>query len=212
MTEQAFEMLMDRLARLRRWDAATVTRIAGGGGLNTPEALRRLASALGWPAADLFALARRDLPDDLAPTDWGADPGELIWEMTYLAPARPILLAAARSLPLLPRTDAPRRSVTLPDVAGAVIGRLLVGRNLSWHSAAKLLMSAGGPYLAASTVRAICVDWRSQSTHRSWPATHGVWASRSPTSPPSAPSRSANSHRRPSMRPISPRWFGTAGG
>ncbi len=151
-----FEVLLHRLTDRRGWDAATVAKIASAD-VSTPAALRRLAPALSWRAADLFALAGRELPADLAPTDPKADPGRIAWDYWALPPARPLLLAAARAMPQQPRAGSlppPVRPVP-EDTTGAIIGRLIHHRNLGNYSAAKLLFFSGGPYLSTSTVTMI---------------------------------------------------------
>ena len=119
--------------------------------------MRRLAPALGWHAADLFVLAGRELPADLAPTDPKADPGQIAWDYWALPPARPLLLAAARAMPqqrLVGPLPPPVRPFPENETA-AIIGRLIHHRNLGYYSAAKLLFFSGGPYLSTSTVNMI---------------------------------------------------------
>ena len=151
-----FEALLRRLTDRRGWDALAVARDVGGD-VAAPDALRRLAPALGWHAADLFVLAGLDLPADLAPTDPAADPGRMTWDYVALPPARPILLAAARAMPQQPLVGPmpPPRRPFPEDNASAIIARLLYYRNFKSPSAAQLLLYSGGPYLSISTVNQI---------------------------------------------------------
>ncbi|GAB7036816.1 MULTISPECIES: hypothetical protein [Catenuloplanes] len=56
-----------------------------------PAVLRRLAPVLGLHRSDLFIIAGRPVPDDLAPLDPGAagHVGGLAWTLTYLPDAVP---------------------------------------------------------------------------------------------------------------------------
>jgi hypothetical protein len=150
-----FEVLLRRLTARRGWKTDVVAD--SGGDVAAPESLRRLASELGWRPADLFVLAGQDLPDDLAPTDPEADPGRIAWHYVRVPLARPILLAAARTMPQQPLVGPlpPPLRPFPADKAGGLIGRLLHYRNLKGISAAELLLLSGGPYLAMSTVRRI---------------------------------------------------------
>ncbi|MGW4464034.1 hypothetical protein [Micromonospora sp. NPDC004704] len=150
-----FEVLLRRLTDRRGWSAATVASKMGSD-IATPEALRRLAPALGWHLADLFVLAGQQLPADLAPTDPKADPGRIAWDFVAVPPARPILLAAARAMPQQPLVGLLPPLRPFPeDRASAIIGRLLHYRNLKGTSVAQLLLYSGGPYLSRPTVNQI---------------------------------------------------------
>ncbi|WP_431896776.1 hypothetical protein [Micromonospora haikouensis] len=153
-----FEALLRRLTDRRGWDARAVAEDVGGD-VEAPKALRRLAAALGWHAADLFVLARQDLPVDLAPTDPKADPGRVAWDYVAVPPARRILLAAARAMPQQPLMGLlpPPLRPFVEDKASAIIGRLLYYRNLKGASAAQLLLYSGGPYLSRTTVNQIAL-------------------------------------------------------
>ncbi|BCL13277.1 hypothetical protein [Micromonospora sagamiensis] len=153
------EVLLRRLTDRRGWKAVAVARDAGDD-VAAPETLRRLAPALGWHTADLFALVGHDLPADLAPTDPKADPGRMAWDYVAVPPARPILLAAARAMPQQPLVGPlpPPLRPFPKDKARAIIGRLLHYRNLKGTSAAQLLLYSGGPYLSSSTVNQIAIE------------------------------------------------------
>ncbi|BCJ70292.1 hypothetical protein [Polymorphospora rubra] len=154
-----FEVLLRRLTDRRGWPAATGGE---GGDMAAPEALRRIAPALGWRVADLFVLAGHDLPADLAPTDPRADPGRTAWPYVAVPPARPILLAAARAMPQQPLVGPlpPPLRPFPEDRAGAIIGRLLHHRNFKGTSAVELLLYSGGPYLSVPTVNQIALGGR----------------------------------------------------
>ncbi|MFG2045329.1 XRE family transcriptional regulator [Dactylosporangium sp. NPDC048998] len=165
----AFGVQLMRLAELRDLDVnslarrATVAETEITSVLDGAEAgallLRRLAPALDLHPSDLFVIAGRQVPDDLAPLDATASGvvGSLAWDLTYLPRAVPELRQLVDTLPQQPR---PQRSPAAtpsfqqyPSSAGGLVLRLLHNRNLNWLGAAKYLFGlGGGPMLSASTI------------------------------------------------------------
>ncbi|GAA1173807.1 hypothetical protein F4556_007112 [Kitasatospora gansuensis] len=118
--------------------------------------LRRLAPALGFRAVDLFVLAGRKVPDDLAPVDATA----VRWVASTVTDAvrlpgagRRELLQVIRALPQEERRSslAPKLPVPLADGPGARVIRMLQNRNLNWMGMAKVLGSVTPTYLSAAT-------------------------------------------------------------
>jgi hypothetical protein len=119
------------------------------------DVLRRLAPITGLHTADLYALAGRTLPDELAPAEltepW--DVGSLIGGHTYGldAAARARLRGFVDGLPARPVV----RSRPFPSdgqelTAGTMLRRLLANRNLKVRNS--LLTALGdGPYMSTST-------------------------------------------------------------
>lgn len=118
--------------------------------------LRRLAPALGFHAVDLFILAGRAVPDDLAPLDATA----VKWAATMVTDAvrlpearRRELLQMIRSLPQEERRSsfAPKPLMPLADGPGACVIRMLQYRNLNWMGIARTLAFVTPTYLSAAT-------------------------------------------------------------
>jgi hypothetical protein len=128
----------------------------------SPLLLRRLAPALGLHRSDLFVIAGRPVPEDLAPPDpaaYGAV-GSLAWPLTYVPGIAPELRTFVAGLPRQPpvpgRVRAGYAQQDYPDTAGGLIARLLHNRNLDRPAAARYLYGVGrGPMLSASTIRLI---------------------------------------------------------
>ncbi|MGW6393261.1 hypothetical protein ACWFR1_22740 [Streptomyces sp. NPDC055103] len=118
--------------------------------------LRRLAPALGFQAADLFVLAGRAVPDDLAPLDataakWAAD---TVTDAVRLPEAgRRELLRLIRSLPQEERRSRfdPKPLMPLDHGPGTWVIRMLQQRNLNWTGMARTLAFVTPTYLSAST-------------------------------------------------------------
>ncbi|WP_199853893.1 XRE family transcriptional regulator [Plantactinospora sp. BB1] len=128
-----------------------------------PSLLRRLGPLLGLHRSDLFVIANRQVPDDLAPRDAtaGGGIGWLAWSLMYLPRAVPELHRFVRSLPREPRPVVARPPEPpalpayqqYPNTAGGLVLRLLHNRNLTWTASAKFLFGlGGGPMLSASTI------------------------------------------------------------
>lgn len=124
-----------------------------------PLLLRRLAPALGLHRSDMFVIAGRPVPDDLAPADPAAATavGGLAWSLTYLPGAVPELHRLVRSSPQLPRGRVPQPPGPsyrqYPNGAGGLVLRLLHNRNLSWLGGAMYLFGlGGGDMLSAATI------------------------------------------------------------
>ena len=165
----AFGVQLMRLAELRGLDVGSLARRATvaeteitsvlDGSEPGPLLLRRLASALDLHQSDLFVIAGRQVPDDLAPPDATAASviGSLAWGLTYLPRAVPELHQLVQSLPRQPR---PQGSPTAtpsyqhyPSNAGGLVLRLLHNRNLNWTGSARYLFGlGGGNMLSASTI------------------------------------------------------------
>ncbi|MFI6033073.1 hypothetical protein ACIBBD_02590 [Streptomyces sp. NPDC051315] len=169
MTAQAgFGVLLGRLMDHRELGVGLLSRQAefGEAGLRAvlkgtapdPMLLRRLAPALGWRTADLFALAGPPLPEDLAPLD--ATAGRLVPHLVKravsLAPERRReLLRRVRSWPRENRTvpvRSPRPSEQYPPLFGAALLRMLANRNLDWTGSARVLHLVSGLYVSAATI------------------------------------------------------------
>ncbi|MYS19877.1 hypothetical protein GA0115240_114411 [Streptomyces sp. DvalAA-14] len=118
--------------------------------------LRRLATALGFPAVDLFILAGWAVPEDLAPLDataakWAAS---TVTDAVRLpAAGRRELLQLIRSLPQEERRSrfAPKPLMPLADGPGACIIGMLQYRNLNWMGIARVLAFVTPTYLSAAT-------------------------------------------------------------
>ncbi|WP_344610121.1 XRE family transcriptional regulator [Dactylosporangium salmoneum] len=121
-----------------------------------------LAPVLGLHRSDLFVIAGRPVPEDLAPLDRSAsgEVGRLAWSLTYLPRAVAELRRLIESMPQLPRPEPqppePAYHRYPDDEAGALIVRLLHNRNLNWPGAAQMLFGlGGGPMLSAATIGVI---------------------------------------------------------
>ncbi|MEV0393283.1 XRE family transcriptional regulator [Polymorphospora rubra] len=172
-TLPAFGVQLMRLAELHGLDVSSLARRATvpepvitavlDGGAPDPSLLRGLAPALGLHASDLFVIAGRPVPDDLAPLDPAAGDGDLgwlSWPLAYLPRAVPELHQFVRSMPQQPRPQRPAAPTPpyqqYPNGAGGLIVRLLHNRNLSWLGSAKYLYGIGRrEVLSASTIGAI---------------------------------------------------------
>ncbi|MFI6823992.1 XRE family transcriptional regulator [Micromonospora sp. NPDC050187] len=158
-----------RLAELRGMDVTALAcraSVAGAeitsvlkGGEPAPSLLRRLASALDLHASDLFVVADRQVPDDLAPLDPTAASavGSLAWDLTYLPRAVPELHHLIRAMPQQPRPPGSPPSTPpsrrYPSGAGSLLLRLLHNRNPNWSGAAMYLFGIGRrDMLPASTI------------------------------------------------------------
>jgi hypothetical protein len=124
-----------------------------------PWMLGRLAAALDLHRSDLFVIAGRPVPGDLAPLDATAASaiGSLAWSLTYLPGAIAELHRLVQAMPRLPRPPKSRPSTPTrqqyPDCAGALVVRLLHNRNLDWTQTARYLFGLGnGALLSASTI------------------------------------------------------------
>jgi hypothetical protein len=119
------------------------------------ELLRRLAPALGFREVDLFVLAGRAVPEDLAPLDaeaarWTA---RLVSEAARLPGGqRRELLQVVRSFPQKDRTAvfAPRFPSPADGGPGGRLVRMLQYRNLGWMGMARTLALVTPTYLSAS--------------------------------------------------------------
>ncbi|MFI7302906.1 multiprotein-bridging factor 1 family protein [Micromonospora aurantiaca] len=138
-TLPTFAVQVRRLAELRGIGVSSLARRAAvpeplitavlDGTEPGPSLLRRLARALGLHAGDLFVIAGRPVPHDLAPLDPAAADGiaSLSWSLTYLPRAVRELHQLVRSLPQQPRPEpssAPRyqQYPNNPDDLGALTG------------------------------------------------------------------------------------------
>ncbi|WP_285558295.1 hypothetical protein [Actinoplanes regularis] len=158
----AFRVRLGRLLAHRRADPATVARAAG---LPAPEVeavlagdsvsaalLRRLAPALGLHAADLFVIADRDVPVDLAPAS-----GTHLWHVGQVMRSAMGLYGERfdrmhefiRSLPVLPPVEPLSASTRSTE---AFVRRLLANRNIRPHIAHLLCAVGDGPYVSDSTI------------------------------------------------------------
>ncbi|MBU2669164.1 hypothetical protein KOI35_37190 [Actinoplanes bogorensis] len=154
-----FPELLTRLAEVRGLDLPARTDAEPGSAR-----LRSLAPILGLHVSDLFVIAGRPVPDDLAPhhTTRTARIGSLPWTLTYVPGAVPELRELVRSLPTQPHPGEPvepRPWESYPDTAAALVIRLLHNRNLDWNGIVRFLYGVGhGPMLSPATVRAIAAD------------------------------------------------------
>jgi hypothetical protein len=121
------------------------------------DTLRRLAPVLGLHTADLFVLAGRTLPDELAPAELTGP-----WDVDALVGWRAHELDAAGRARLREFVDGlPARAVTrtrpfpsdgLELTPGTLLRRLMDNRNLKVRNS--VLMALGdGPYMSTSTYR-----------------------------------------------------------
>ncbi|GGR29929.1 hypothetical protein GCM10010251_52420 [Streptomyces aurantiogriseus] len=123
-----------------------------------PVLLRKLAPALGWRTADLFAVAGIPVPEELAPLD--ATAGRLVPQLVRHAVALPqerrgALLRHVRSLPQENRTmpvRAPRPHEQYRPGFGAALLHMLANRNLDWTGSARVLCLVSGLYVSAATI------------------------------------------------------------
>lgn len=169
MNLPAFGVRLRRLAELRGLDVSSLARRAAvaeteitslqNGGEPDPLLLRRLAPALDLHRSDLFIIADRPVPDDIAVRDASAASiiSTLAWDLTYLPRAVPELRQLVDSLPQQPHPSGTQVAVPsylqYPNNAGGLVLRLLHNRNITWLGAAKYLFGLGrGPVLSASTI------------------------------------------------------------
>ncbi|SCE76202.1 hypothetical protein GA0070618_0721 [Micromonospora echinospora] len=161
----AFGVQLMRLAEVRGIGVSALARRASvahteitsvlRGNEPEPSLLRRLAPALDLHPSDLFVVAGREVPDDLAPLDPAAASavGWLAWELTYLPNAAPELHQLVRAMPQQPRPPGPPPYPRYPSGAGSLVLRLLHNRNLNWLGSAKYLFGIGRrDMLSASTI------------------------------------------------------------
>ncbi|MGY4910353.1 XRE family transcriptional regulator [Micromonospora aurantiaca (nom. illeg.)] len=166
-TLPTFAVQVRRLAELRGIGVSSLARRAAvpeplitavlDGTEPDPSLLRRLAPALGLHAGDLFVIAGRPVPHDLAPLDPAAADGiaSLSWSLTYLPRAVRELHQLVRSLPQQPRPEpsSALRYQQYPNNPGGLMLRLLHNRNLNWFGSAKYLFGIGRrDMLSASTI------------------------------------------------------------
>ncbi|MEV7069257.1 hypothetical protein [Streptomyces sp. NPDC093990] len=120
------------------------------------EPLRRLAAALGLRAVDLFVLAGRAVPDDMAPLDATA----ATWVKSTVTDAvrlpavrRRELLRRIRELPQEERRSrfTPEPLLPLDGGPGIRVVRMLQYRNLNWSGMAAALALTTPTYLSAAT-------------------------------------------------------------
>ncbi|MEU6034606.1 hypothetical protein ABZ801_04290 [Actinomadura sp. NPDC047616] len=167
----AFGLLLMRLLDHRQSDISSLSQVAGvpedelrsvvDGLRPSPSLLQALAPALNLHAADLFAMAGRDVPDALAPLDASARQyiDDLVIDAICLpADRRSQLRRLVRDLPQEQRKGSfAAWRVFDPHKAGfgAVVANMLYGnRNLGCMEAAKALAccSNGRMYVSASTI------------------------------------------------------------
>jgi hypothetical protein len=165
----AFGVQVMRLAELRGVDVGSLARRATvaeteitsvlDGGDPDPLLLRRLAVALDLHQSDLFVIAGRQVPDDLAPLDATAASviGSLAWSLTHLPRAVRELHQLVQSLPQQPCAQGSPPPTPLsrqyPSSAGGLVLRLSHNRNLNWIGCAMYLFGLGrGNMLSASTI------------------------------------------------------------
>ncbi|MFI1281432.1 hypothetical protein ACH4U5_11850 [Streptomyces sp. NPDC020858] len=130
---------------------AVLARETPGEGL-----LRRLATALGFHAVDLFVLAGVEVPADLAPLDAAAASWvpNIVMDAVHLPSAgRRELLQIIRSLPREERRSrfAPEKPAPLADSPGGRLIRMCRYRNLKWSGLAHILAVVTPTYLSTST-------------------------------------------------------------
>ncbi|MDQ1051091.1 hypothetical protein [Streptomyces sp. V4I2] len=163
-----FGVLLQRLADHRKLDFSLLARRAEvedselravlRGTPPEPALLRRLASVLGYYAADLFVLAGAPVPEDLAPLDATAVPlvPQLVRSAVSLPPeGRRELIRFVRSLPQEDRT-VPGRALQpyeqYQPSFGAVLLQMLANRNLYWTGAVQVMYELSGLYVSPSTI------------------------------------------------------------
>ncbi|MFF4429410.1 helix-turn-helix domain-containing protein [Streptomyces sp. NPDC001513] len=132
--------------------------------------LRRLATALGFHAADLFILAGLEVPDDLTPLDAAATPwiAHIVMDAVHLpAAGRSELLQFIRGLPQEERRSpfVPKESEPLADGPGGSLIRMFWYRNLSRSGLAHAMAVVTPTYLSAYTYYVIG-DGRAELTPR----------------------------------------------
>lgn len=169
--DESFWALLERLANRRQLNIRGVAGLAGvaepelmnlsEGSAPSPSQLRRLAPALGLHAADLFAIAGVEIPDDLAPVDPEAGkrvPYLLRYATALPWPKRPMLHQFVASLPQREQVrPVPRPPVheNYPAGPGGVLMRLARNRNLSWTATAMTFLVLTGRYWSAATYGAV---------------------------------------------------------
>jgi hypothetical protein len=122
----------------------------------SPEAVRRLAPALGIHTADMFVIAGLRVPDDEAAT-WsklgdGIDVSFVLKRALKMSPElRHQLDESVRSMPAQTPT-APAPPDNFPEGPGAMLIRLLRNRNIRPHNARLLHDISGCLYVSDSTV------------------------------------------------------------
>ncbi|MEV6304697.1 hypothetical protein AB0M02_35170 [Actinoplanes sp. NPDC051861] len=114
---------------------------------------RDLAPLLGWHAADLFVLAGRDVPVDLAaaPGRSSGGVGSIVGRAAEMTPAeRRHLQAVIRRMPeVKPSEPMPAVSEAGP---GPILGALVKNRAMRRVRAGTLMVIGEGPYVSDSTV------------------------------------------------------------
>lgn len=118
--------------------------------------LRELAPALAFHAVDLFILAGKAIPEELAPLDAAAEawaPSAAMNAAHLPVDKRRELLEFVRSLPQEERlTDfAPRRPVPIAAAPGSWVMRMLQYRNLNWMGVARTLAVLTPTHLSGAT-------------------------------------------------------------
>ncbi|MEH0981703.1 XRE family transcriptional regulator [Micromonospora sp. CPCC 205556] len=163
-----FHVSLTRLLTYRKVDFAALSRAAAvahreieavlDGAAPGPSLLRRLAPALGLHTADLFVVAGRTVPEDLAPLDAeaGAMVATLVGYAIRLPPERRHRLRRlVHSLPQQRRTTPvppPKPHARYPPSAGAMVVRMLHNRNLNWVGSVQSLATLTPLYLSAATI------------------------------------------------------------
>ncbi|GAA4941509.1 hypothetical protein HD597_001219 [Nonomuraea thailandensis] len=162
--EDGFGVALKRLADRRRLDLVALPSVPEAelpavfqGGAPSPSPLRRLALVLGLHAADLFAIADLDIPEDLAPLDATAG-----WHVPYLVrdavtlppEERTALRQFVASLPQEERAQPLHKPPVHEQYLagpGALLMRMARNRNLGWTATAKTFLVLTGRYWSPAT-------------------------------------------------------------
>ncbi|MEV7595900.1 hypothetical protein AB0O91_00750 [Kitasatospora sp. NPDC089797] len=173
MENPGFDAVLARLLDHRELDAQALADRSGSTAAEVravlagkdpdEDTLRLLAPALGFHAVDLFVLAGRAVPEDLAPLDAQAalSTANIVTDAACLpGTERRDLLALIRSLPQKERRVdfVPRTPVLLTGGAGSWVIRMLQYRNLTRMGIAKALAFVTTTYLSAATFGVIGAD------------------------------------------------------
>ncbi|MER7173510.1 hypothetical protein [Streptomyces mesophilus] len=158
----ARELSAQGLADRAGLDAGEVRAVLAGGSPGE-EFLRRISSELGFHAVDLFVLASREVPDEMAPLDASAAPAvrHTVTDAVRLPAAeRHELLRMVRALPQEERGSgfAPRWLAPTEGGPGTWVIRMLQYRNLNHLGIAMTLGLVTPSYLSASTYGMIGSD------------------------------------------------------
>ncbi|WP_229074849.1 hypothetical protein [Actinoplanes sp. DH11] len=129
-------------------------------GERTPAALGALAPLLGWRAADLFVLAGRPVPAELAAApNPGGSPhvGKIMDRAVMLGTSqRRRLHAMIRRMPV----SAPSEPMPAPEPGqpGQLVQALARNRGIRLINVQTLMIVGDGPYVSQSTVHMVCAD------------------------------------------------------